>query len=191
MLYYTISKTLGVLTLIARRIQKALTTAPRARNYFDLLLVSVVFGVLVVPFGLWTGFLEISGPQDSLGILMAYSLVAFVLPATAEELVFRVVLLPHKDEKVSLRAKVLWTVLALIVFVMWHPVNAYFFLPWTRSLFYRWDFLVAAAFLGFAATVLYFRSGSIWPGVIFHWAVVVGWKMGCGGRVITFGEPVG
>lgn len=177
-------------SLLWQRIRKAFTTLPTRRDYIDLFVVTVAFGAVAVPFGLWTGFLELTGPKDSFGILVAYSLVAFVLPGVAEELVFRVLPLPHPSEHVQ-AGKLPAAIIALILFVLWHPVNAYFFVPWARALFYRPDFLVVAGLLGIGATYLYYRSGSIWPGVIFHWAVDVAWKIGCGGRVITFGEPVG
>jgi len=36
-------------------------------------------------------------------------------------------------------------------------------------------FLLEAALLGIAATALYQRTGSLWPGVLLHGALVAAW----------------
>lgn len=175
---------------IRERLRNAVGTAPSFRELGLVCVTTLVFGLLAIPFGLATGHFEFTVPVDHVSTLTAYVVVAFLFPATAEELVFRAALLPRRDETVSARRRGIVLVLALGLFVLWHPLNAWLFLPWTRPLFYRWDFLVVAGLLGIGATFLHQRCRGIWPSVLFHWIAVVVWKLALGGRVITFGPPV-
>jgi predicted Abi (CAAX) family protease len=67
-------------------------------------------------------------------------------------------------------------VFSLGLFVLWHPVQVCLGLPMAQAAFLDWRFLIIAAALGLACTISWQRSGSIWPAVFIHWAVVVGWK---------------
>ena len=176
-----------MITRIQQRSIRAFTTLPKQRDWLELAFAGILFTAVTVPFGLATGLLEFTDPKDSLFTILAYVIVALVLPSSAEEWIFRGLLLPHKEEHVTTRQRLAWCAMALVLFVLWHPFNAWLFVPWARVLFYRLDFLLVAGLLGLVATALYQRSGSIWPGVIFHWTAVVGWKLFCGGKVITPG----
>lgn len=173
------------------RTWRAMTARPKAADWWEMLGVLSVFVLVAVPIGMALGVLELTGPGDTFATLLAYAAVALVLPGVAEEYVFRVLLLPHPSES-SKRDARWWTqvVTVLLLYVLWHPVNAWLFVTWARPLFYDSAFLLLCALLGVACTITYLRSGSIWPAVILHWAVDVGWKLAFGGRVITFGPPV-
>ncbi len=179
-----------LLSRVRRRLAGAVRSPPSRREFGNLAGTLAVFGLVAVPFGLVTGLFEFTRPSDAVGTLLAYAFVSFLFPATAEELVFRGLLLPRRDESVSPRSRALALAVALGLFVAWHPLNAWLFLPWTRPLFFRVDFLVVAGLLGIGATYLHQTSRSLWPAILFHWIAVVVWKLVLGGRVITFGPPV-
>ncbi|QDT38749.1 CPBP family glutamic-type intramembrane protease [Stratiformator vulcanicus] len=147
------------------------------------------FSLIAVPLGLATGLLRLAPPADAISTLLLYIPASFVLPSLIEETIFRVLFIPHPSERVSERRLRLACAVSLILFVLWHPMNAALFAPWTKPLFFRLDFLVIAAILGVGATYLYRRTGSVWAPVLFHWIIVLAWKLGLGGSVITFGPP--
>ncbi len=102
----------------------------------------------------------------SRGQMMSVWLSAFLMPALLEELVFRG-WLP--------RGAALAAVASFIAFVLWRPLQVWLNLPFGRPEFTHPGFLMVVACLGFACTLTRVRSGSIWPGVVIHWGVVVAW----------------
>ncbi|MFY0636840.1 MAG: CPBP family intramembrane metalloprotease [Maricaulis maris] len=100
--------------------------------------------------------------------MLAVAAVAFIIPGLTEELVFRVVL--------GGRTGRIRAALAITAFVLWHPIQVWLGLPMAQTLFLEPGFLAITAALGLACTMAYRFSGSIWPAVILHWLVVVGWK---------------
>ena len=100
-------------------------------------------------------------------------LSAFLMPSLLEELVFRG-WLP--------RGAPLPAVLSFIAYVLWHPLQVALNLPFARPEFLQPGFLMVVATLGFACTLTRVRSGSVWPGVVIHWGVVVAWLALFGGH---------
>ncbi|WP_323762368.1 type II CAAX prenyl endopeptidase Rce1 family protein [Maricaulis sp.] len=100
--------------------------------------------------------------------MLAVAALAILVPALAEELVFRVGLAGRKGR---IRAT-----LALAAFVLWHPVQVWLGLPMAQPLFLQPGFLAITAALGLACTISYRTSSSVWPATVMHWLVVVGWK---------------
>jgi predicted Abi (CAAX) family protease len=139
----------------------------------------VILFLMVVGAGIWalqTGILVLDpAPAANVGVI---SLSAFLFPALAEELVFRS-WLP--------RGAPLAAVASFLAYVLWHPLQVILHLPFARPEFTDASFLGLVAWLGLACTLALVRSGSIWPGVIIHWGVVVLWLALFGG---SGGEPV-
>ncbi len=133
----------------------------------------VILFLLVVGAGIWAvqmGVLALDpAPRATVG---AISLSAFLLPALAEELVFRS-WLP--------RGAPLAAVSSFVAFVFWHPLQVILNLPFARAEFTDASFLGLVAWLGLACTLARIRSGSIWPGVVIHWGGVVLWLALFGG----------
>jgi predicted Abi (CAAX) family protease len=73
---------------------------------------------------------------------------------------------------------------SVVLFIAWHPLNAALFLPAARPLFGDLRFLALAGLLGLCCSVVYLRTGSVWPGVVLHWLVVFAWKGALGGRLV-------
>jgi predicted Abi (CAAX) family protease len=114
------------------------------------------------------------------------ALMLAIRPAMLEELLFRALLLPHPAQSHPLRMTLLWVVVGLVVFILSHPINGIFIRQTARSLFTDPIFLIFAGFLGVACTTVYLISGSIWPPVLIHWAVVTPWILFFGGGNILY-----
>ena len=112
--------------------------------------------------------------------LVSMAALALIVPALGEEVVFRGLLIPGRDEGGQLRALLGSTV----VFTLWHIVEALTFLPGAMSLFLRVDFLALTAGLGLACGLLRLRSGGLWTAVALHWFAVVVWKGFLGGPAL-------
>lgn len=145
-----------------------------SRAAWQLTALSLIaFSALAIPFGLSTG-LYAWAPVAIDGALIGFALYLFIVPAVLEELVFRGPLLWWRDRKGTVPVWIIAVSLAL--FIAWHPVNTYLFMPEARELFSDWRFLSVAAALGAVATFLALKTRSLWPPIVFHWLIVVGWK---------------
>ncbi|MGQ9873437.1 CPBP family glutamic-type intramembrane protease [Leptodesmis sp.] len=107
--------------------------------------------------------------------------VALVMPSMFEEVVFRVLLLSHPGEGVSPDGQWLWGTIALLIFVLSHPLNSFTFFPASRTTFLSPVCLMAAGFLGAVCSLSYLQSGFLWTPVVIHWIVVVIWLLFLGG----------
>lgn len=141
----------------------------------------LIFFLLMMLAGAWAvqaGVLSINpAPREQAAMLW---LSVFLFPVLAEELVFRG-WLP--------RGAPLPAILSFIAFVAWHPLQVVLNLPFARPEFREPHFLGLVAMLGFLCTLARVRSGSIWPGVVIHWGVVVAWLALFGGGADP-GSPV-
>jgi len=104
-----------------------------------------------------------------------------VVPAFTEELVFRGLLIPGRGES---RHPVQWAALGILVFVLWHVVEAVTVLP-GATLFLQPAFLLCAGVLGAACAYMRYRTGSLWPAVILHGLLVFGWQVFFGGPSVA------
>ncbi|MEO1659401.1 MAG: CPBP family glutamic-type intramembrane protease [Pseudomonadota bacterium] len=146
---------------------------PRPRAWIDAGFIALGFIGLAVPFGMLTGFYNWA-PSHASSALLRFALIAFILPALLEELVFRgpILVLQNRNGHAPLWAMAL----SLIAFIAWHPINTVMFMPQAADTFRDWRFLTLAALIGVATTLMTLRSRSLWPAVLFHWGVVVAWK---------------
>lgn len=165
----------------AKPIQSKLTHALFRRPQMQhLRMLAVEIAWLAPMLALAIAFSPMLHWAPSLGVdTLRLALVAIVLPSLGEELLFRVALLPtpEPERRFPWRA----AALALFAFVLWHPLQALLFGGVRRAIFLDPWFLAAVAALGIGCTRLYWRSGSVWPPVLLHWLVVVGWKALAGG----------
>ncbi len=179
-------------TRLSRRLQRAVFTWPSRVGWIDTVIVTLLYGCIALVVGFASGLVnppipseisrELFAPKALVAALLpdhfwTFAGISFLLPALAEELVFRVLWVPRREERSPRWRKWAWAALALGAFVLWHPLNARFFLTDAQSVFTQPSFLGLAALLGLACTVLYQRTGSVWSPVVFHWLVGVGWKL--------------
>lgn len=114
-----------------------------------------------------------AGAGPALPALLVTALIALVVPALGEELVFRSLLQPARIDGAG---AVLMSGLSLALFVAWHPFQVLAGLPSGQALFLAPAFLGLAAVLGLICTISVHRSGSLQPAIAMHWLVVVAWK---------------
>jgi len=167
------------LRLVPARLKRALLTAPRPRDWGEMLVGGALLAGVFGPLGLRTGLLQVE-PRPASVVLKCAAVVLFV-PALGEELPFRAALIPDRGETPRALLPILGST---ALFTAWHGLET-LWLPEERRTFLRGDFLAWAAGLGLVCAVLRRRSGSIWPPVVLHWAAVVGWMGWLGGRPLV------
>ena len=120
------------------------------------------------------GLIRFSGPPE-VSTLAPLAATLFFAPALGEEVLFRALVIPHD------RPWPWWLILSVLLFVLWHPLQALTFgPPWAGAFLDPW-FLAAVAILGAALARIYAATRSLWPCVLVHWLVVLGWKAVLGG----------
>jgi predicted Abi (CAAX) family protease len=170
-----------VLSTLLRRVSDALFTPFGAGTALLAVGLLLGYGAVVIPMGLRNGFLHPTwrtGAQDRWW-LRAPLLLA--MPALVEELIFRVALLPHPLEGVAAGPVLGWSAVSLGLFVAYHPLAARLWYRRARRTFDDARFLVPCALLGVVTTIAYEGSGSLWPPLVIHWLVVLGWLRFLGG----------
>jgi len=140
----------------------AATRFPGWRDGVEALFLLLALGGLAVTLGTF----RLAGESPPIGGL-EFAVLAFFIPALAEELAFRGPLHP--------RAPV-WSLISLSAFIAWHPIQVWLGLPAAQPLFLEPVFLVMAGALGLACTISRIRSNSLWPPVLIHWIAVLAWK---------------
>lgn len=135
------------------RLARAARAWPGVRGWAETLLALLGFATLALPLGLASGWLE---PQRAPLAVPPLLLRVFFVPSLLEETLFRVLPPPR------------WAPQALAAYVLSHPLNALLFVPGARDVFFDPTFLLLALLLGAACSVLYRRTGSLWPPVVLH-----------------------
>jgi len=168
-----VSAALPICRARLRGLASGLRTLPQGRGWIESGVWSLLLVGVAAPLA-WAGGLVTpaqAGPADARTLLEP-----FLVPALLEEGIFRGLLLPHPgDASVPLRRRARWWLASLVLYVGSHPLAATLFRPAARSVFDAPAFLLEAALLGIAATALYQRTGSLWPGVLLHGALVAAW----------------
>ena len=157
---------------------------PTAEQWRFCGVLYLLFLVGGVPIGIVSGLLHPSlPPLGPAGVLLVLVSVA-IHPAFVEELIFRVLMLPRRLEGVSRRRLYVTVMVALFLYVIAHPLNAYFFWPAVIHVFTNPFYLALATLLGLTCTTAYLVSGSIWPPVLIHWLTVTIWLLLLGGQAL-------
>lgn len=149
-------------------------TLPDRAGWLFTALVGLPTLLAMAAIGLTTGLYAL-GSGDLTALPLTLLTVLFV-PALGEEAVFRGLMVPSRPERPAIPI-----VVSTVLYVLWHPLEAFTFLPGARDLFARPDFLLVTGLLGLACAITRWRTGSIWPAVLLHWAAVVVWKTWLGG----------
>ena len=141
----------------------------------------LLYGAVSLLYGFRSGFLRVSVAEVPLLLAPGLLLKLFLMPAMVEEGLFRVLLLPHPLEGIGLGSWLLWALLSLTIFVLYHPLNAILFYPPGRGIFWDRRFLNLVVFLGVVCSGVYAMTGSFWAIALIHWIVVVAWLQVLGG----------
>ena len=152
--------------------------------------ILLVYGAIALPLGFASGFLRFDFSLR-LRLHSHQILWLFFLPALVEELIFRVWLLAHPTEAVTTMTWLMWAAISLVLFIIYHPLNALTFYRAGNPIFLNIVFLSLAALLGIACTVAYILTGSMWTAVVIHWLVVTIWLFCLGGKAKLSAIPFG
>ncbi len=151
-------------------------TLPTARGWLETLLLFLLFVIIAVPVAILNSFFS---TRLSFTTWLPIFFTIFFVPALLEEFVWRVLLVPKPQ------TKYFWFVgdVALVFYVLSHPLGAWLFRPTARDIFYNPVFLFLTALLGLTCFTAYARTKSLWSCVVIHWWVVAIWLL-LGGRVL-------
>ncbi len=177
--------------LISERLQGlvlAFTTFPGIEIWLWSAGILLLLVLIVLPVGLRTGLVRIELMTGGRGRFVLLALLLAIRPSLLEELIFRVLFIPHPALGYPLRTTLFWAGVGLFSFIMFHPINGLFIRRIARSLFTDPLFLTFAGLLGIACTTAYLISGSIWPPILIHWAVVTPWILVFGGGKVLFAK---
>jgi predicted Abi (CAAX) family protease len=172
-----------ILAKIVLRVWSGIVTIPTGIGWLSSLGLLLFYGVIALGYGGKIGFLKFDNQFQ--GSWMRESLFIsrlFFLPALVEEILFRMLLIPHPIETATSADIYLWLIISLGAFILYHPLNALTLYPAGKPTFMDWRFLTLAGLLGVVCSIAYYTTGSIWPSVIIHWIVVVSWIKLLGGR---------
>ena len=168
---------LPVIQVLVQRVVIACLTLPdlQAWTFSGLLLLG--YTLIALPVGFKFGFIQGRLANLSWQQMGLVTIAALLSPGISEELVFRVLLLPHPTEAAAPLNLWIWSAIGLFLFILYHPLNAFSFFPAGRKTFVNPVFLSLAALLGIICTLAYLQSGSLWLPVLLHWIVVVVWLL--------------
>lgn len=155
---------------------------PQKQDWLIVVVAVLIYSAIALPLGLYSGFLRPSIASSDRIDQLKIALKAAIAPAFTEELVFRVLLLPHPLEVVNWYRWIFWATFILILFIVYHPLNAKTFFQAGFPTFFQPIFLTLTGILGLCCTLVYGLTGSLWAIVFIHWIVVVVWLLALGGK---------
>lgn len=156
-----------------RDLARALATLPDARGWAEAGALSGVLVLLAAPLAWSSGLVSLgaAGP-----VTLRTVVVPYLAPGLVEEALFRGLMLPSPSRTGLARSRrLLWWGASLLLYVVAHPLVAALVRPAARGVFDAPGFLLEVALLGATTTVLYQRTGSLWPGVLLHGTLVALW----------------
>jgi uncharacterized protein len=150
----------------------ALRTWPDARMWWRTAKV-VLPALAILGMLAWIGGFLNNPPRFGVAGWLANAALLFVLPAFAEELFFRGLLL-----SIAWRVTQRWAAwISVIGFVAWYPLQALLFGFSSSSVFTDPLFLLATIVLGMVLSHVRIISRSLWPAILVHWLVVLCWQL--------------
>ncbi|MEM6519578.1 MAG: CPBP family glutamic-type intramembrane protease [Cyanobacteria bacterium P01_D01_bin.71] len=145
-----------------------------------VLLALLAIAAFALVYGRRSGFLRLRF-KVAQPVKMTLNLIKlFLFPALVEELIFRVMLLPHPTEKLPTGRWLAWAALSVGLFVIYHVIFSWV-RPQARAVLSDRRFLVIVTWVGLILAVLYGLTGSLLAVTVVHWVVVASWLYGFGG----------
>lgn len=180
--YLTIPGTdIAPVTIFLNRILASLVI-PQGHDWLIMGVILLIYGAIALPLGFLSGFLRWSFTPTGKKQQIAIALQAAIFPAISEELVFRVLSLPHPIEVINWYTWTLWAAFIIFLFIIYHPINAKTFFPQGFPTFFHPVFLGLAGLLGICCTVAYAFTGCLWIIALIHWLIVTVWLLALGGK---------
>ena len=169
------------LAQIYEKVISAILAIPTTKDWIVATMLLLMIISICLPLGIWCKFLEIRIPKLSARGVISVLVSRFLFPCFAEELIFRVLLLPAQNSDIPIKTQLFLGIGSLIVYVVSHPLNANLFYKKASGIFTNSFFLLSTTILGIACTLAYMTSGSIWTPVAIHWITVISWLLALGG----------
>ncbi|WP_036483327.1 type II CAAX prenyl endopeptidase Rce1 family protein [Myxosarcina sp. GI1] len=171
---------LNIVNILQHRVVTAILRLPNLQAIEHLIMAIFIYALLALVTGFKTKFLTFAVEQNWISISRV-TFTALLAPAISEEILFRVLLLPHPEENHGVNYVLIWVLISLLTFVIYHPVNGFTLYTAGAKTFTNPIFLLLATGLGISCIYLYLDSGSLWTPVVFHWLIVVVWLLCLGG----------
>ena len=163
-------------------VKRGLTTLPKGSDLLFSVVVFFIYMAVALPLGLCTGFFVIGIIKTNIWMMIALPISLFFIPSLLEEIVFRGLLLPHKERAVSSIHVLSYAAFSIALFIAWHPINAMTINPPAYTMFANPLFLSLAALMAIACTITYIKTGSLWVPIAIHWLTVLVWVFLLSGR---------
>jgi predicted Abi (CAAX) family protease len=163
-------------------VKRGLTTLPKGSDLLFSVVVFLIYMSIALPLGFFSGFFTIEVLKTDIWVMTALPISLFFIPSLFEEVVFRGLLLPHKEREVSTIRLLFYAVFSIALFIAWHPINAMTLNHPAFSMFTNPIFLSLAGLMAIACTITYLRTGSLWVPIAIHWLTVVVWVFLLSGR---------
>jgi len=146
------------------------------------------YGMFSLIIGFYSGLLRYE--LISLKLMPFLLVTLFVFPSLLEEAFFRGILIPRETITRGARQIIFAITRSALLFVLWHPFNAFLFNNQAIKFFFNPAFLLIVAALGITCSYSYIISKSIWIPVLIHWLTVIIWVFFFGGRNMLLDIPV-
>ncbi|MBN1808332.1 MAG: CPBP family intramembrane metalloprotease [Planctomycetes bacterium] len=169
----------GLLKYVRENLLAGLKASP-LRNIRYSLGILVVYALAACVAGDTGGVFKHEVLKSNLVFILPFTM--FVFPCLLEEAFFRGILIPRSVFDKGLREKGTAVFLSTLLFVLWHPANAFLLNTGARGFFYDPVFLLIVFLLGIACGAVYIASRSLWAPVMIHWLTVLVWVFFLGGR---------
>lgn len=163
-------------------VKRGLITLPNGSELLFSVVVFLMYMAVALPVGFCSGFFIVEVLKTEIWVMIALPVSLFFVPSLFEEIVFRGLLLPHKERAVSTFPLLFYAAFSILLFIAWHPVNAMTINHLAFALFTDPVFLSLAALMAIACTITYLRTGSLWVPIAIHWLTVVVWVFFLSGR---------
>jgi len=172
-------------SLIIKRVLAYFKTKPSWASIRFFALTFPIWAITTFLFLRFSGFFALATYEYTTQHLLLWLAIYMVMPSILEESIYRPIFFPL-DIKLRSKSFVLRMLLSTAIFVIVHPITAYFFMPDDFPVFSDWRFLTAVTILGFYCSVLLVHTKSIYFGILTHYVMVIGWKfVFCGHHVPT------
>lgn len=164
-----------------QRLQLAFFTLPTTEDWLGAAVLLGMFALISLLIGLQSGFLKVEPLPVSWQTIGRTTAVTFFMPGIVEEVLFRVLLLPHPVEKVSVAVQLYWGAAGLAIYIAAHPLYALTRSSVVMATYKNLIFLMLTGLLGLVCTISYYWSGSLWSPVVLHWLTAAAWLQLLGG----------
>lgn len=169
----------AIATVLMARMSAGLQMPPLT-DWLLTLEILILYGAIALPIGFASGLLCWQPWSASWLDRGLATLRILVFPGLFEEWLFRVLLLPvPASGSESLWWG--WAGFGLVLYVLFHPLNAKFVFKAAAATFFDPTFLTLTTLLGIACTIDYRLTASLWTIAFIHWVAVVIWLLCLGG----------